>query len=446
MRILLPQKVNRIIHTLQEHGFEAYAVGGCVRDSILGRIPQDWDITTSAAPEETKSLFSRTVDTGIEHGTVTVLLDGEGFEVTTYRVDGEYRDCRHPKKVTFTRSLSEDLKRRDFTINAMAYNGTAGLVDLFEGERDLEKGVIRCVGCAKERFGEDALRILRAVRFAAQLGFTVEEETKDAVRELAGNLSKISAERIQAELVKLLVSPHPEQIREAYELGITRIILPEFDRMMETAQETPHHMYSVGEHTVRVMCHVRPEKILRLAALLHDTGKPDTKTVDQKGVAHFTGHALKSEELTRKILRRLKFDNDTLRRTACLVRHHDDYYKTAATPETVRRTMHAVGKKLFPYYIELKQADILGQSEYRRAEKLANLEQIRQYDQEIRKRGDCISLKELAVSGADLLEAGIPAGKQIGASLNWLLEQVLTDPQKNEKQILLKLLKDRMKK
>ena len=284
MRMNLPPNVNRIIHTLQENGFEAYAVGGCVRDSILGRVPGDWDITTSASPQEIKSLFSHTVDTGIEHGTVTVLMDREGFEVTTYRVDGDYEDCRHPKSVQFTRNLREDLLRRDFTINAMAYNDEDGLVDIFGGMEDLEKRMIRCVGCARERFGEDALRIMRAVRFAAQLGFEIEEETKEAIRALAGNLRQISAERIQTELVKLMTSPHPELIREAYELGITAVILPEFDRLMDTAQETPHHFCNVGQHTIHVICAVRNDRILRLAALFHDFGKPDMKSIDAEGV------------------------------------------------------------------------------------------------------------------------------------------------------------------
>jgi tRNA nucleotidyltransferase/poly(A) polymerase len=262
MKIQLPEKVNRIITTLQKHGFEAYAVGGCVRDSFLGRVPGDWDITTSAAPEETKSLFARTFDTGIEHGTITVLLNGEGFEVTTYRIDGKYEDNRHPSKVQFTRSLSEDLLRRDFTINAMAYNEQDGLVDLFHGMEDLKKGVIRCVGNAEARFSEDALRILRAIRFSAQLGFEIEKETRQAIRKLAPNLSYISAERIQTELVKLLISDHPEKIQDAYELGITKVILPEFDAMMETTQETLHHCYNVGEHTIHALMNIPADKVL----------------------------------------------------------------------------------------------------------------------------------------------------------------------------------------
>ena len=232
MKIELPEKVENIIENLQLHGYEAYAVGGCVRDSILCRAPQDWDITTSARPEQVKELFLRTIDTGIEHGTVTVMMGKEGFEVTTYRVDGQYDDSRHPKEVTFTRSLEEDLKRRDFTINAMAYNDDRRLVDIFGGMNDLNRHLIRCVGDPWERFNEDALRILRAVRFASQLSCTIAPETAEAIKDLAPNLVNISAERIQAELVKLLTSEHPEMLQEAYLLGITKVILPEWDEMV----------------------------------------------------------------------------------------------------------------------------------------------------------------------------------------------------------------------
>ena len=233
MPIQLPEDVKSILHILQDAGYEAYAVGGCIRDSLLGRTPDDWDITTSARPEETKALFEKTIDTGIQHGTVTVMRHGRGYEVTTYRVDGEYEDGRHPKEVTFTASLEEDLKRRDFTVNAMAYNEEDGLVDLFGGRQDLERKIIRCVGEANERFEEDALRIMRAVRFSAQLGFTIEERTKEAIRGHADRLRQVSAERIQMELTKLVTSPNPDFLRIAWETGITAVVLPEFDRLME---------------------------------------------------------------------------------------------------------------------------------------------------------------------------------------------------------------------
>lgn len=437
MKIQLPDKVNQIIHTLQQHGYEAYAVGGCVRDSILGRIPDDWDITTSATPEETKSLFPRTFDTGIEHGTITVLIEREAFEVTTYRVDGKYEDSRHPSEVTFTRSLSEDLLRRDFTINAMAYNDKEGLVDIFGGLSDLECKIIRCVGNARERFGEDALRILRAVRFAAQLGFEIEKETQEGIRELAPTLANISAERIQVELVKMLVSPNPGLLKMAYELGITKVILPEFDRMMETTQETPHHKYSVGEHTLKAVEAISPEKVLRLTMLLHDTGKPELKTVDETGRAHFKKHELRSAEMTKEILRRLKFDNDTLYKVVKLVEYHD--YRMPAEPKNVRRAMHKISEELFPYYLEVREADTLAQSEYKQKEKLQNIREIRGCYEEILKKKECVSLKSLAVTGSDLIADGMQPGREIGEVLNKLLEMVIEHPEYNTKEILLRL-------
>ncbi|HOO28114.1 MAG TPA: CCA tRNA nucleotidyltransferase, partial [Lachnospiraceae bacterium] len=247
MQIRLPDKVKSIIRTLQDEGYEAYAVGGCVRDSVLGRIPEDWDITTNAHPLQIKALFRRTVDTGIQHGTVTVMIGKESFEVTTYRIDGEYEDSRHPKEVRFTKTLAEDLRRRDFTINAMAYNEETGIVDVFGGLSDLEKGIIRAVGNAEERFSEDALRILRAIRFCAQLNYSIEEKTEAAVKKLAKTLANISAERIRTELLKLLLSQSPEKLSIAYETGVIAVILPEFDHMMRTDQNHPHHCFNVGE-------------------------------------------------------------------------------------------------------------------------------------------------------------------------------------------------------
>lgn len=277
MTINIPQKAEQILHILNEAGYEAYVVGGCVRDSILDRVPGDWDITTSALPEQVKELFHRTVDTGIQHGTVTVMMGKEGFEVTTYRVDGEYHDGRHPDAVTFTRSLEEDLKRRDFTINAMAYHPEHGLVDLFGGMEDINRKIIRCVGDPVERFTEDALRMLRAVRFSAQLGFTVEENTKAALARMSGNLEHVSAERIQTELVKLLVSDHPDYLRTAWETGLTREFLPEFDACMETEQNTPHHCYTVGEHILKSLTEIENDRLLRITMLLHDIAKPVVK-------------------------------------------------------------------------------------------------------------------------------------------------------------------------
>ncbi len=434
MKIELPGKVKRIIDCLQSHGYEAYAVGGCVRDSILGREPEDWDITTSARPEQFKELFSHTIDTGIQHGTVTVMIDHEGFEVTTYRIDGEYEDARHPKEVIFTSQLLEDLKRRDFTINAMAYNDRAGLVDAFDGIGDLNRRVIRCVGNPADRFDEDALRMLRAVRFAAQLGCEIEAETKKAICAQAHNLAKISAERIQVELVKLLVSPHPEKMRQLYELRITDVILPEFSVMMKTKQNNKHHCYSVGEHTIHALQGIRADKILRLTMLLHDVAKPPCRFTDKNGVDHFYGHPERGSRMAEEILRRLKFDNYTIRRVTALVKIHDN--KPALTHQAIRKAMVKDGLEQYPALFEVKRADIGAQSEFQRKEKLTNVALHEKIYHQILEAGDCLSLKDLAVSGEDLISWGMKPGKNIGIVLNELLEDVLEHPEWNEREIL----------
>ncbi len=439
MLINLPKDVEFIIKTLEEAGYEAYAVGGCVRDSLLNRIPNDWDITTSAKPLETKALFKRTFDTGIKHGTISVLLNKEVYEVTTYRIDGEYEDARHPKEVTFTAELKEDLLRRDFTINAMAYNQKRGLVDLYGGVKDLENKVIRCVGNPYDRFKEDALRIMRAVRFASQLNYDIDKETEAAIRELAPSLKKISAERIQAELVKMMTSDHPEYIKRAYELGITKIILPEFDKAMDCSQNNPNHAYTVGEHTLKVLENMPNEKVLRLAALFHDLGKADTKETDKEGVDHFKGHPKVSAKIARDVLRRLKFDNDTCDKVVRLVETHD--WTIGAEPKYMRRYMNRIGEEYFPMIFDFNRADLLGQSEYRRKEKFELLEQLMASYKEIIEKEQCVSLKTLAVKGQDVIKEGIKPGPEVGKILNKMLEEVLDDPSKNNKEYLLSLIK-----
>lgn len=441
MKIELPRKVVLIIKNLQRHGYDAYAVGGCVRDSILNRKPEDWDITTSAKPEQVKRIFRRTVDTGIEHGTVTVLIGKDGFEVTTYRVDGLYEDGRHPKEVTFTSQLEEDLKRRDFTINAMAYNDDERLVDAFGGMRDLNYHLIRCVGDPKERFSEDALRILRAVRFSAQLAFPIEPETAEAIKSLAPNLEKISAERIQAELVKLLVSDHPERIQDACELGITKVVLPEWDDMVGVKQNTPHHKYDVAAHTVHALQNVKNDKVLRLTMLFHDMGKPVMKTTDENGRDHFKGHAIASEQIAKTVMKRLKFDNDTIRKVTKLVAYHD--YRMEPTGANVRRAMHEIGVELFPYYLAVRLADTKAQSSYERRGKLENIIQIRELYRNALRNKECVTLKDLAVTGTDLINLGIAPGKKLGTLLNELLDMVIEDPAWNQKGKLCDYVKER---
>lgn len=440
--ICLPEAVKNIIQTIENAGFEAYAVGGCIRDSILNREPDDWDITTSATPEEVKALFRHTVDTGIQHGTVTVLIKKECFEVTTYRIDGEYEDGRHPKEVSFTSLLSEDLRRRDFTINAMAYNDTHGLVDLFGGQEDLKAGVIRCVGNAKERFEEDALRMMRAVRFSAQLGYDIEENTAKAIKELAPTLSRISVERIQVELLKLLLSPHPQYIHKMYEMGMTKVFLPEFNVMMETPQENPHHMYSVGLHTIKALEASKADKLVRLALLLHDVAKPVTKTTDENGVAHFFAHPNLGADMTKKILRRLRFDNDTIDRVATLVLYHDYANDASATPKFTRKLIHKVHIENFPALLEVKRADILAQSLFKRDDKLRRVEELRKNYVDVLSQNLCVQLKDLAVTGRDLIAAGMKPGKEIGSALERLLQVVLEEPANNDKTILMNYIKE----
>lgn len=443
MTIQLPEDVKKIIEIIEKAGYEAYAVGGCVRDSLLLRNPNDWDITTSAKPEKVKELFKKTIDTGIEHGTVTVMMHHVGYEVTTYRIDGEYEDARHPKNVTFTSNLIEDLKRRDFTINAMAYNDRSGIVDAFDGISDLEKGIIRAVGNPRERFDEDALRMMRAVRFSAQLGYSIEEDTKKAIQELSINLQKISAERIQVELVKLVSSDHPEKMRDLYETGITAVILPEFDKAMVTAQNNPHHCYTVGEHIIQSMAASDADKNIRLAMLYHDIGKPACLTTDEKGIDHFYGHPEVSGQICKASLRKLKFDNDTIHTVVQLVTHHD--YQILPEKKYVRRAMNRIGKDIFPLLLKVKQADLYAQSTYQREEKQEKLDEICALYKEIVQENECVDLKGLAVTGSDLIAWGMKPGRELGEMLSQLLAVVIDDPGKNQKEALKEIFLELLK-
>lgn len=448
MNISLPSKVNYIIQELLQNGHDAYAVGGCVRDSIMGRIPEDWDITTSASPYQVKEIFHRTIDTGIQHGTVTVMLGTEGFEVTTYRIDGEYEDNRHPKQVEFTEDLAEDLKRRDFTINAMAFNENVGLVDLFGGLEDLKKKVIRCVGSSKDRFDEDALRILRAVRFSAQLNFEIAEDTLTAVKEKALNLNNISAERIREELNKLLLSEHPEKLLIAYETGITKVVLPEFDIMMDTDQENKHHIYSVGIHSLEVLKNIKPlvrefdkkvQLMLTWASLLHDVAKPETKFIGKDNQGHFYGHAEKGADQAKHILKRLKFDNETIDMVSSLIKHHD--YRYGLAKAGIRRAVNRIGDNVIELLFLLQEADIRAQNPEFMTEKRHQLEEAKAIYAEVKDHNECTSLKMLSINGKDLIDAGYPPGKELGELLTRLLEAVLEEPEKNTKEELLKYAK-----
>lgn len=435
IRIAVPEKVETVLSVLRGAGYEAYIVGGCVRDAILHRTPGDWDITTSALPGEVKALFARTVDTGIQHGTVTVLIGREGFEVTTYRIDGAYEDGRHPESVTFTRSLLEDLKRRDFTINAMAYSEETGLVDEFDGIGDIERKLIRCVGDPAARFSEDALRIMRAMRFSAQLDYGIEEKTLAAAAALAPNLDRVSAERIRVELEKLLVSDHPERILLCQEEGILQRFLPEFTPCMTCLQNTPHHGDTVAEHTVKTLLAAPATRVLRLAALLHDIAKPQGKVTGEDGIDRFPGHAARSAEMADGILKRLRYDNDTRKRVTALIRHHSD--DVAPEDAAIRREAAAVGPDLYPDLLALRRADAAAQAPAWARVKLARVEETEQHWQGIVSRGDPLDLRHLAVTGRDLMALGAKPGKELGTLLQQCLSTVLDDPAKNNRQTLL---------
>ena len=439
MKIQLPESVNDIINQLSKHGFEAYAVGGCIRDSIIGAKPEDWDITTSAKPIEIKQIFKRTVDTGIKHGTVTVLHDDNSYEVTTYRIDGEYENSRHPTSVEFTSNLANDLMRRDFTINAMAYNNQDGLVDLYNGIEDLRNRVIRSVGSPLNRFEEDALRILRAFRFSAQLNFSIEARTYAAACEKKENLRNISGERIRTELNKLLISHHPERLIDLYNAGITTIILAEFDSMMDS----PHPNIaneSKGTYAIKTLQAldyiIKTEKeiisnyklnlSLRWTLLLHEV--------------EINNKPIESSKQARKILRRLKFDNETIDKTSHLIKWIN--VPLTLTDYGVRKTINKIGNDLIIPLFVVKAAKTRAFPNYKSMETLNHLSQAWNIYIKIQERGDCTNLKQLQVDGKDLIDIGYKPGKELGRTLNKLLGQVLKDPELNQKDILLEKAKD----
>lgn len=384
MQIQIPHRVEQIIETLNQHGYEAYAVGGCVRDTLLNRIPEDWDITTSARPEQVKALFRRTIDTGIQHGTVTIMDGKEGYEVTTYRIDGEYEDGRHPNTVEFTSDLLEDLKRRDFTINAMAYSHQTGIVDAFDGVKDLQQGIIRCVGNAAERFTEDALRVLRAIRFSAQLNFAIEPSTREAIESLAPGIAKVSKERIQIELSKILLSDHPQNLKDVYKTGISQYVSRAFA--------------AIPWESLRIPPSLPQEKYVRWAAFLR----------------------LVTPNQAVEVLKDLKLDNDTIAKVKTLVTWSG--IPISADFVTIRKSMSEMEPEVWDSLLLLNECN----------------DDLRELTSKIRSDGDCLSLKDLAVNGQDLIAAGIKPGKEIGMILEQMLNDVLEHPEENQKEVLLK--------
>ena len=435
MTMDMPKNVDIAINLLQSAGFEAYAVGGCVRDSLLGKTPNDWDITTSAKPEDMKSVFVnfRCIDTGIKHGTVTVVIDGEPLEITTFRLDGEYEDNRHPKSVTFTFNLGADLGRRDFTVNAMAYSKRTGTVDLFGGQNDLKNRIIRCVGDPDRRFNEDALRILRALRFASALDFEIEEKTAQSLLKNRALLGNISEERIAKELLKLVCGKGAKRILTDF-APVLFEILPELQPMYKNSHDNPHHCYDIYEHTLIAVESIDPEPTLRFAMLLHDCGKPAVKKFDENGVAHFYGHQRISAEISAQILARLKVSNKFRDEILFLVSNHDRWELYENT-EKMPRYLSKFGLDGVLNLLKVMRADVLAQSpEYRyRLDQIADAEETAK---NLAAQKPCLSLSELQINGRTLMDIGIPQGRKLGAVLAQLLDEVIDGVTKNTQEAL----------
>lgn len=435
MTMDMPKNVDTAINLLQSAGFEAYAVGGCVRDSLLGKTPNDWDITTSAKPEDMKSVFAEfhCIDTGIKHGTVTVVIDGEPLEITTFRLDGEYEDNRHPKSVTFTSNLGADLGRRDFTVNAMAYSKMTGTVDLFGGQNDLKNGIIRCVGDPDRRFNEDALRILRALRFASALDFEIEEKTAQCLLKNRVLLGNISEERIAKELLKLVCGKGAKRILTDF-APVLFEILPELQPMYKNSHDNPHHCYDIYEHTLIAVESIDPEPTLRFAMLLHDCGKPAVKKFDENGVAHFYGHQRISAEISAQILARLKVSNKFRDEILFLVSNHDRWELYENT-EKMPRYLSKFGLDGVLNLLKVMRADVLAQSpEYRyRLDQIADAEETAK---NLAAQKPCLSLSELQINGRTLMDIGIPQGRKLGAVLAQLLDEVIDGVTKNTQEAL----------
>lgn len=432
----IPQGASFVLSRLMDAGYDAYVVGGCVRDTLLGLSPNDWDICTSARPEDMQRVFAdcRVIETGLQHGTLTVLYEHEPYEVTTFRVDGEYTDHRHPDAVSFVTDVTEDLARRDFTINAMAWNPVRGLVDAFHGQEDLQAGLIRAVGDPSTRFTEDALRILRALRFASRYGFAIEPATAQAIHALHPTLHDVAAERIHVELVKLLCGTGAADILRAYP-DVMATIMPPLAPMYGFAQHNPHHIYDVWEHTLHALPHTPPTGVMRLAILLHDSGKPDCFALDENGIGHMYGHATRSADIADTLLQALRTDNATRERVTLLVRYHD--IPLSPDPKVLRRRLNLLGEDALRQLFALSRADQLGQGTRSVDAIEAEYNALMTALDALMAQNACFSLRQLAIGGRDLMAAGIPKGRMVGQTLAYLLEEVMEERLSNDRDALL---------
>ncbi len=430
LMIQVPEYALAVVSRLEDYGFEAYVVGGCVRDCLMGREPADWDVCTNATPQEVLRVFRRfpVIKTGLKHGTLTVRSMQQNVEVTTFRLDGAYSDNRHPDAVTFVSRVQEDLARRDFTINAMAYSPTRGLVDAFGGQEDLAAGLIRCVGEPDERFNEDGLRILRALRFAARFGFALERETAYSIRRNRHLLANISVERIFKELKGILCGAGVRDILLAFPEVFTTFI-PELGAAVGFEQRNPYHVYDVWTHLAHAVAAVRADEALRLAALFHDIAKPACFSLGEDGRGHFYGHPARGAEMVQEILTRLKSDNATLDLVVALVREHDSAMPTARP--AMRRLVGRLGEGRVPLLFELRAADIAAQSPLRREENLAELRRARLLFEEVCEEAHAFTVRDLAINGKVLMAMGLPAGPAIRRVLEQLLAEVQDEQLEN---------------
>jgi tRNA nucleotidyltransferase (CCA-adding enzyme) len=443
--IKIPHEVKCILKSLTDRGFEAYIVGGAVRDSLLGKMPDDWDICTSALPQQVILVFKNypVFETGLQHGTVSVLIGKRPIEVTTFRVEGMYSDNRRPDKVEFVKSLKQDLARRDFTINALAYNPHTGLIDYFEGLHDLEHKQIRCVGEAQQRFREDGLRLMRALRFASTYDFTIEKKTAQAIHDNKNLLHNIAAERIQVELNKLLCGTAVKKVLQEF-TDVFGVVIPEILPAIGYDQKNPHHIYDLWEHTLESLAYVPPEKVLRLTMLFHDLGKPDCCTVDKEGIGHYYGHSKSSVAKAGNVLKRLKYDKATISTVQTLITFHD--LELLPQKKFLKRWLNKIGLDNFRLLLEVQKADNLAKHPETREKSLVRLKKVEELLEEIIALDECFTLQDLTVKGRDLIRIGIKEGPEIGLALKYLLRQVIEERVKNDKEKLLSLAVDKFRK
>ena len=427
-----------VLNTLLNSGHSAYCVGGAVRDLVMGKNPSDFDVTTSAEPDSVKALFKKTVDTGIKHGTVTVLVDNEPIEVTTFRADGEYKDFRKPESVTLVKDVKYDLARRDFTINTLCYNHTEGLIDLFGGVNDLDNKIIRAIGNPEKRFTEDALRILRAVRFSAQLGFEIEKETLDAIRKCAHLIKRLSVERIISEIDKILMSDSPSHLKLLYDLGVLELIMPEMCKCFNQPQNIKWHIYDVGMHSVNVIKNSPKKLYLRYAALMHDWGKPYCLGKNDEGEDTFRNHSSISVDLAENFLSYYRFSNDNKNKILRLIKFHD--LEILPEKKYVKRAVNKVGDDLFLDLCLLKRADCLSQNLELTACRLPYIDELEKLYYEIKENNEALSVKDLKINGHDIKSLGYE-GKKIGEILKYLSDYIIENPEDNEKEKLIEIIK-----